>query len=567
MEPNDLVSLKVPELKARCKQLGISNYSKLPKLQLIEMLTTHASSSTCKPSIQGDHLRCGPSSEHHGNLSGTSVHLTPGQHTLPQSTDFRPEPDASYKVTHDDAAACHSTVEGSHVEQSRSEQESTPVSQTAADQLTSAKGATTVAVKRHTIDRLARSSTKAPPTACFQSGLKKGSKARNSAPIGEDVEDQRLSVIQYGNALMHPQLDTTASRVQYAKEHLLNRLLQNLNASRTHPIIAPPFPRPLPFDTRPHDPTFGLAFQGIHPDLYENLQNSAFLICFRFWTWRLYISFQLGSGEAWSSDAREMGLLGPDISGWPAVIQCRHIRQDLWLIETQSSSRGLEAGLGNHAMVWEAFMVLGETGEVISRTPKSTRRSESPIQDCNIRSDWHHFIEENGVDPMPFVIKTKDECSFPEGVSRHWRAKAGGDQQLIRIACRAALASCAVSSFSGIKLSAVQMDAEWLGRPLDQREIQGKNKVELYLPEALQILSVHLPDPPFHPALAIVQRSMGHADIVLIETGQVVGNEDLGITSLWQGILACNEKGGTWPVNEMSDFWQGWESRILDGEL
>lgn len=51
-----------------------------------------------------------------------------------------------------------------------------------------------------------------------------------------------------------------------------------------------------------------------------------------------------------------------------------------------------------------------------------------------------------------------------------------------------------------------------------------------------QILSVHRPA-DLHPALAIVHRGSGFSEFVLAGTGQMVGLEDEGVVSLWQGLL------------------------------
>lgn len=78
-----------------------------------------------------------------------------------------------------------------------------------------------------------------------------------------------------------------------------------------------------------------------------------------------------------------------------------------------------------------------------------------------------------------------------------------------------------------------------------------------------QILSVHRPA-NLHPALAIVHRGSGFSEFVLAETGQMVGLEDEGVVSLWQGLLGCNAKGQADDAGQVS-FWKAWESRMKFG--
>lgn len=55
-------------------------------------------------------------------------------------------------------------------------------------------------------------------------------------------------------------------------------------------------------------------------------------------------------------------------------------------------------------------------------------------------------------------------------------------------------------------------------------------------------------------------RQSGISDYVIRETGQSVGNEDEGVTPLWQGVLRCDEKGTEMKRSE--GFWTGWEDRL-----
>lgn len=82
----------------------------------------------------------------------------------------------------------------------------------------------------------------------------------------------------------------------------------------------------------------------------------------------------------------------------------------------------------------------------------------------------------------------------------------------------------------------------------------------LFISRSHHVLSVHLPPPPFSPALAVVHRGSGKSDYVLRDTGHVVGDEDGGVTPLWQGLLGVDYKGVE--VADVMGFWQGWERRL-----
>jgi hypothetical protein len=44
----------------------------------------------------------------------------------------------------------------------------------------------------------------------------------------------------------------------------------------------------------------------------------------------------------------------------------------------------------------------------------------------------------------------------------------------------------------------------------------------------------------------------------------MVGLEDEGVVSLWQGLLGCNAKGQAAGSGQVS-FWKAWESRMKFG--
>ncbi|KAL7425114.1 hypothetical protein Q5752_000802 [Cryptotrichosporon argae] len=123
---------------------------------------------------------------------------------------------------------------------------------------------------------------------------------------------------------------------------------------------------------------------------------------------------------------------------------------------------------------------------------------------------------------------------------------------------RVVYSSCVLNSYSGEKLGAVQMDAEWLGRAGEYGRLPSTH-VELYLPESHQVTSLAL-GAPLHPGLAAVQRVDGTPRFVLAETGQVVGGDQ--VSALWCGILGCDE-GAREDDGRAAEFWRGWEASVV----
>lgn len=76
-----------------------------------------------------------------------------------------------------------------------------------------------------------------------------------------------------------------------------------------------------------------------------------------------------------------------------------------------------------------------------------------------------------------------------------------------------------------------------------------------------QVMSVHIPLDSYHPNLALVHRRSGITEYVLKDTGQVVGDENCGISPLWQGLLGCNDRGDK-DDERMEEFWKDWETRL-----
>ncbi|WOO81416.1 uncharacterized protein LOC62_03G004940 [Vanrija pseudolonga] len=403
----------------------------------------------------------------------------------------------------------------------------------------------------------------------------------------------------------------TANRISHVGSHFVNRLFANLNAARTCPDSGPATSntvRGIP----------SLAFTGFHEDIYST-SNEDLQVALRWWIWRMHTALQLGSGEAWSAQGGGLGLLGPDMTTWPPVVACKQVATGIFCITTlepprltilpadeqtdskaaakkapkaarraksnRKSSAPTEPVKPLTELIAVKYLTIGITGEVIacSRThtvPEAGQEyADQLIEDCPVRPDWHAFIsarklpapsESPTPQPLITLVKTKDANDAPHGISKAWRtrmetanqANGASDPEALDVAARVVLASCVLNSFSGEKLSTMQMDAEWLGNAV-VLDHSARKRVDLYLPEPLQILSVHLPPPPCHPAIAIAHRSSGRSDYVLRETGQVIGDEDCGVAELWQGILGCDYKGAE---KDVGDFWENWQDRIIDNE-
>ncbi|BEI79507.1 hypothetical protein CcaverHIS002_0100360 [Cutaneotrichosporon cavernicola] len=355
-----------------------------------------------------------------------------------------------------------------------------------------------------------------------------------------------------------------SDRVKHIQSHFLDRLFLNLNQARdTHQAVAS-VPAALPT----------LAFSGLHGELYDG-DLDAFQVALRWWIARLHTTLQLGSAQEWSAAAGGRGLLGPDMTLWPAVAECKKVVEGIYLVVTASqklqnkdkvSSRSRDPpSTEPQGVTCGRYLVLASTGDVIATdAPSSSTTEPLTIEGCLVRSDWHSYI--------------LNLVSSPTETPRS-----------------AVLSSCVPNSYSGEKLSAMHMDAEWICNTADLNSSSTRSKtsffalashagsqktakespipvkagatnwskVELYLPESQQVLSVHLPGAPTAPALAIVHRASGKSDWVLRETGHVVGNEDEGVAELWQGILGCDRHGAEADVD---GFWNGWQTRVRGDE-
>ncbi|WVW86921.1 hypothetical protein I302_108976 [Kwoniella bestiolae CBS 10118] len=529
-----LKKLKVSDLKAICKQLKAPNYSKLTKTALIQLILENQSSSANLIDIDPPPLtsqtvalqELDPPSSTPVNPSGTSqksVNRKRKIDPLPQPTNPKTyftdedQPREDLKILKVDSTHPNLSVKPS----------------TSHRRILNGKTHNDVASTSSSKAWLAMSKPRL--IAKFQP-LKHVQTTPKIVSPGDTTKHHNRGAITNQN------LTTTSDRLQFIRKHFLEDLLSNLNAGRNIPIKTPPFPSMIP-----HSPSFDetirdLAFQGIGPHVYSRqVSKEAFVVSVRFWLSRLHTLMQLGSGESWSIYGNGMGFLGPDLAKWPPVIGCSQISPSFWLIEIGQS----EKIATSESSAPSKFITLGVNGDVLSSD--LDRFDGETLHDCHVRKDWYTYIlSEQNSDRTTLGllshVKTKNPSSYPTGLSRAWKEKIeaqGGADELIRIGERAVLASCALNSFSGSKLSANEMESHTLGYQAIPR-LYGTSVVELYLPE-----------------------HNGITDYVIAETGQVVGNEDGGVSELWQGLLGCDANGNEDRSN-MKAFWNGWERRMME---
>ena len=139
--------------------------------------------------------------------------------------------------------------------------------------------------------------------------------------------------------------------------------------------------------------------------------------------------------------------MGPDMAGWPPVIDCHRIAGDIWKIKTLEKGGEVD------------FLVVGCIGEVIGHSrvrtvdPKDPKEGELgsvevEVEGCRVRSDWAGYISNGANAGVGSLVKSKDSYNFPGGISKTWLARAGVGRSAIdvRIAERSVLASCAINS-------------------------------------------------------------------------------------------------------------------------
>lgn len=247
--------------------------------------------------------------------------------------------------------------------------------------------------------------------------------------------------------------------------------------NRNSPITRPPFPSSYPKTAHQDDPTFNLAFQGIHPSIYRSSSTQAFVVAMRFWLWKLHTTLQLGSGESCIADGRIPGLLKPDLATWLAILEIRKLCDDIWVVKTgklvgNKRNIALQSGSPSTSALDErsTFLVLSINGEVISRSSDLDdveAREESEIEGCYVRTDWRKLILARTSDTMANTfskktsshghindfIRTKDVHEFPRGVSRAWRDRMENVDkcrmaEAINVADRSAVSSCVLQRYA-----------------------------------------------------------------------------------------------------------------------
>jgi hypothetical protein len=223
-------------------------------------------------------------------------------------------------------------------------------------------------------------------------------------------------------------LSTFDARIKFIESHFLNTLFTLLHQYRAKSITSQ-YPCPPSFKKSPkYKHTSHLAFQGFHPDAYDT--KDGFQVAIRFWIARLHSYMQLGSGEAWSGRAGGMGMLGPDMATWPAVIGVERVTGEVWAVRTEEESGEVR------------YLVMGEIGEVIASS-KGITENEVLVCGCVVRSDWAKYLGSRDRKSLELMVKTKESYYFPNGVAKGWAAKQS--EGMIKIANRAVLASCALN--------------------------------------------------------------------------------------------------------------------------
>ncbi|WVF68261.1 hypothetical protein IAT40_003026 [Kwoniella sp. CBS 6097] len=600
-----LQTLKLAGLKSLCKQLGVPNYSKLNKSALIlkivqsQQVNNDDAAATNKttqnvPQADDGRSRHSPDKGKAKRQSSSSNLLT----TSPSKKCKSKKADQGQI-----ASETHQLESGAIVQDNESDspaQTSSTPGQASADEKAKATRITTAAPiitlphlhspthipsTHRTADHDKETYVFAHPLSTSKSPSRSTGKPKLTpllaVKLGQSsfkppqpikrptVEENSVVSVAPVPRCSFDDLKTSSQRISYIRDSWINSMFAHLNATRSTPIENPPFPGSISLPK--NSPTRNLAFQGIHPDLYDTADSKAFEVAVRFWISRLYTLMFLGNGEAWSVLGGGRGMVGPDLAKWDTITTCTQVSQDVWLVVTEGTHEN-SGGIGGIEKNFSrtGYLVLSLNGEVLStdrtQIPKNDQDHQEEggllIHGCPIRADWHAAMN-SGLDGQASSqselldrVKTKNSSDYPQGISRAWLFRLQSQDnpasiESINVARRAILSSCAANSFCGSKMSATAMDAEQLGHTIPVTKTSSSH-LELYLADA------H----PLHPALAIVHRQNGFSDYVLSETGQVVGEENAGVSELWQGLLGCDEKGRE-TSNRSMDFWRGWEERSL----
>ncbi|ODN72963.1 hypothetical protein, variant [Cryptococcus amylolentus CBS 6039] len=499
-----LQTLKVADLKVKCRELKITNYSKLNKSQLIEVILVHAHPNApnapepaASSTIASDPTTCPAVEPKHKRQRTESSSSFP----LPDG------PKESFKAPQNQASAT-SAAHAIHPRARLPYITSTPsLTQQPTDDLnvaaanaspTSFPTLSTTGLSEQLPEPIA-STVSAPPR-------KISSKTKPKTILPSVIRERTFQALvpiprpPPRTALDHASESFSSERqaspgmsshgrVHYVSNHFLNQAAACLHKYRVHPINSPPFPYPTTYPIETRTLTHDLPFQAIHPSLYTSVYPfGALKVAIRFWVFRLHTHMQQGCGEAWSGMGGGLGLLGPDLSTWPAVVSCRMVSKDVWVVDTECSRTDEESVNGEVAIHKERFLILEATGEAIasasSARPVQQHESDNVIEGCRVRPDWFARIQQGDAsDPLLQMIGTKEEDAYPAGISKSWQSRVGNDQELMKTAERAVLASCALNSTSGCKMTAVEMDAESIGKSTVIPRSKAEERVALYLPE------------------------------------------------------------------------------------
>ncbi|WWC92808.1 uncharacterized protein L201_007767 [Kwoniella dendrophila CBS 6074] len=562
-----LKKLKVADLKGICKELKISNFSKLNKTSLIQLIVQRQTANTDESVTSALIVR---------ELShNTSESLKTNKI---DNNGSAPKPSSQIKIQppSDTTKRTPSHVpESSPPKLSKLSTVTPPETKRKADLCTEKKSITdTRSSSAHITDNFVLAKVKGisnrnhnaqlpkivhTSDTCTRESLPPVKKARiknGFQPLKPAIASPSTSSESKHTSVLSP-INTTSTndliksphtRVEYMRKHFLEDIFLHLNCNRSTPTTSSSSAT----KTLQHPSKIpNLAFNGLVQDLYETITpTDAFIVALRFWISRLHTLMQMGSGESWSVHGGGLGLLGPDLCSWPSVIKCHQISQDFWMVETKSNAAVGESG--------NKYITIGLNGDVVCSD--LDMRQGDTIEGCPLRTDWYsHIMANSKSEPKHSAlldrIRTKDITEHPHGISRAWQQKVQQQQSmsgLLQIAERAVLASCVLNSFSGSKMSAVDMDTQTLGHE--------PTKIDR---EFSRILSVHLDPHPKHAALASVHRQNGVAHFVLSETGQIVGDEDGGIADLWQGLLGCDSRGNV-DRSKAKAFWKDWEVRMME---
>ncbi|WWD20297.1 hypothetical protein CI109_104773 [Kwoniella shandongensis] len=415
MQEKNLRALKVVELKARCKDWKVPNYSKLNKAELIQQILVHDRLSLdlqhpvdtgLEPSKQRSSSSEAQNTSKRSRTSlasqliSTNIDRDSTRQASPLAPTVALTPSTAFRE-----ANILRTVPSSSLVTSTNTNDHTfrcPTAKTRSD--------------------------KVRPLLIKSTFQKSTFKAPAPREHSHRVAQHDFQTVNY---LVIPAMELTSDRVAYIRSHFLNRLMTNLNKHRS---LSSHSRRTDPKSETADDVTSILAFRGIDQSIYGKGTAEDFAVAIRFWLFRLHVLMQLGCGEGWSSYGNGMGLPSPDLSSWPVVTSCKQISQHFWSIQTTASQ-------SDSAVT--TFLVLGLTGEVLGTS--TGQQNSHKIEGCGARLDWYNFIARTPVgaaSPTELLdqIKTKNDVDYPHGISRAWKTRVK-DIVMVRIAQRVVAAS------------------------------------------------------------------------------------------------------------------------------